>query len=235
METASPIETERCQAPVIGRDGGFVYLAKPAGLPVFPHRDRPGEPCLLALLLAGEPAQAEPGWPAGFDGGILHRLDTRTSGLVIAARSLDALAAGRRAFEDHRLVKRYRFLAARDVPWDGTEVARPLAHDPRRRSRMVWQRGASTPHRGRWMDAVTRFRRLGRPGGARLWEATMGTGVMHQVRVHAASVGLPLAGDRIYGGGGDGRFWLHHMGIDGWPGSAPCVDLPADWPVERGG
>jgi 23S rRNA-/tRNA-specific pseudouridylate synthase len=58
---------------------------------------------------------------------------------------------------------------------------------------------------------------------------------MHQVRLHAASVGLPILGDRLYGGapapdGGADRFYLHHRRIDGWPGAAPEIPEPDDWP-----
>lgn len=211
--------------PVVGQDASFLYLHKEAGLPVFPQAD---EPSLLGSLLEARPEQGAVEWPDRFEGGLLHRLDNQTSGLVVAARTLAALRRGREAFESHELLKRYRLLTHKDVSWSEHQVDRPLAHDRRRRSRMVWQRGASTPHRGRWYPAVTRFERLGRLGDLHLWEATMSTGVMHQIRVHAASVGLPLAGDRLYGGGGDGRFRLHHRRIDGWPGDAP--ELPEDWP-----
>jgi 23S rRNA pseudouridine1911/1915/1917 synthase len=217
----------------------FLYLDKASGLPVFPHRDRPDEPSLLGRLLAARPEQSEVDWPEGFGGGILHRLDGWTSGLVVAARSLEALERGREAFAGHRLRKRYRFLTGRDVAWHEHEVEHPLAHDRRRKARMVWRRGADTPHRGRWYPAATGLRRLGphdlppgcdpHPAACHLWEATIRTGVMHQIRVHAASAGLPLLGDRLYGGGGQGRFWLHHRTVEGWPGEPPVVDEPADW------
>ena len=65
-------------------------------------------------------------------------------------------------------------------------------------------------------------------GELHCWEARMSTGVMHQIRLHAASIGLALAGDRLYGGGAwtfprpDGaHFALHHIGISG-PGLQPC-------------
>lgn len=211
---------------VLGEEADWLYLDKPAGLHVF-GRDEPG---LAEMLLDERPEQLGVPWPAGFAAGVLHRLDGWTSGLMVAARSPAALAAGRALFESHSLRKRYRFLTPKDVPWHEHVVERALAHDPRRRRKMVWQRGPNTPHRGRWYPARTELLRLGERGGLHLWEATISTGVMHQVRLHAASVGLPVHGDRLYGGGGDGRFFLHHRTIDGWPGDVPVVPEPSDWP-----
>ena len=181
---------------------------------------------MLRELLDACPAQGAPSWTEGFAGGIVNRLDQWTSGLLVAARSVESLAVAREAFASHRLVKRYRFLTDGEVPWEQHRVEHPLAHHPKDRRKMVWKRGNNTPHRGRWYPAVTGFRRL---DGA-LWEATMSTGVMHQIRLHAASVGLPLRGDRLYGGGGDGSFWLHHQTLEGWPDEAPTLPLPPDWP-----
>jgi 23S rRNA-/tRNA-specific pseudouridylate synthase len=94
---------------------------------------------------------------------------------------------------------------------------------------MVVQRGHATPHRGAWHPAETRFRAL----GGDLLEATMSTGVMHQIRVHAAFLGVPLLGDALYGGGRppddapDGlTFFLHHVGLTGPGVATDPVPLP---------
>ena len=226
--------------PVLATDASFLYLSKTAGVPVFAPHDGSGGASLYAATLDSHPEQQSPSdadeWPAGFAAGIVHRLDTWTSGLVIAARSLEALAAARAAFAEHRLSKGYFFLSDRDVSWDEHRVDHDLAHDRRKRSRMTWKRGQATPHRGQWYQAETRLRRAEQGGGGyRLWQATMATGVMHQIRVHAAAVGLPLLGDKLYGGGEDprgrGRFYLHHATLQGWPsGSVPDVPVPQDWP-----
>ncbi|MEZ4236302.1 MAG: pseudouridine synthase [Myxococcota bacterium] len=211
-------------------------LSKPAGLPVMrPHADSQGD-CLLARLLRDEPERASLAWPDGFEGGIAHRLDTGTSGAVAVARDPDDLAALRTLFAEHRLLKRYLLLVARDPGWDEHGTDAPIAHDPRRKGRVVVQRGRSTPHRGRWLPAETTFRRL---DGA-LFEARMRTGVMHQIRAHAAFLGIPILGDRRYGGGppppgapaGEG-FHLHHVGFEGPDGlhTAP-VPTPA-WAQPR--
>ncbi len=204
-------------------------LAKPAGLPVFPPHADPGGDCVLARLLAREPGRAL-AWPEGFAGGIAHRLDVGTSGALAVADDPEELEALRVAFAAKGLVKTYRFLTRREVPWDEGGCDRAVAHDRRHKRRMVVQRGEGTPHRGRWLAAETRFRRIGPAAQGTVWEAVMSTGVMHQIRVHAAFVGLVLAGDPIYGGGppveGGAPFALHHVGFVGAGFATEPVPMP---------
>lgn len=203
-------------------------FSKRAGEPTLrPHAD-PDGPCALRRLLADAPARAQVPWPDGFEGGIAHRLDVSTSGALWVADDPAELRAMRAAFSDGRLVKTYVFRAARDVPWDDHVCDRPVAHDRRRRRRMIVRRGADTPHRGRWLPAATRFTRL----EGDLWRAVIRTGVMHQIRVHAAFVGLRLAGDAVYGGGAPpedapagASFLLHHVGLRG-PGGLGTEPVP---------
>ncbi|RME23251.1 MAG: hypothetical protein D6798_13915 [Deltaproteobacteria bacterium] len=238
-----PASSDRPDRVVVGSDDRVLYLAKPPGIPVFPPHGDPRGDCLLARLLATCPPQQAPAWPEGFAGGIAHRLDVATSGLVLAATSPDSLAWLRGLFADKLLEKRYLFLTRRQVPWDRHVVELPLAHDRRRKARMVARRGQRTPHRGRWLDARTELRRVGRVGELWLWEARMRTGVMHQVRLHAAMAGLALAGDRLYGGGEPtaparalararglpaAPFHLHHVGLSG-PGLVTPVLAPPPW------
>jgi 23S rRNA-/tRNA-specific pseudouridylate synthase len=190
---------------------------------VFPPHDDPGGDCLVARILAEDPDRARVAWPEGFEAGVVHRLDTGTSGAVALADDLDDLERLRELFRAHRLVKTYRLVVARDPRWDENRCDRSIAHDPRHKGRMVVQRGPSTPHRGRWLPADTSFRRI----EGTLFEATMSTGVTHQIRVHAAFLGIPLAGDRRYGGGDDpAGFRLHHVGFAG----GGVASAPVPWP-----
>ncbi len=212
---------------------------KPAGVSVFAMRDEPAAPSVARDLLEAQPWRGDIDWPEGFEAGIAHRLDNATSGAIIAADSLEELTTIRGWFASHALTKRYVLLAAKDVPWDRNICDRPLAHHPSRRSRMVVQRGRSTDHRGKWYEASTEFRRL----RGRIFEAVMRSGVMHQIRAHAAFVGLPIAGDRLYGGAaaeaarppGGPTFCLHHAGLQG-PGGFRSDPVPMpEWAAGPGG
>lgn len=207
-------------------------LSKPAGLPVFPPHADPDGDCVLARWLGEHPEAAAAPWPDGFAGGIAHRLDVGTSGALAVAEDVAELEVLRRAFSEKRLEKTYRFLTRRQVSWARGGCDRAIAHDRRRKRRMVVQRGANTPHRGKWLPAETRFRRVGVAEHGTVWEATMRSGVMHQIRVHAAFVGLVLAGDPVYGGGepvpGGAPFALHHVGFEG-AGFATTEVAPPTW------
>lgn len=224
-------------APVWERDG-VVALVKPPGIPVFPPHADPAGDCVLHRWADARSVQKGVAWPPGFDGGIVHRLDTPTSGQVLAVRTLEELERVRMLFSSGVLAKRYRLITARDVSWDSHEVTTRIAHDKRRKGRMVIERGRQTPHRGKWYAAQTTFTRIAPVEGGWLWEAIITTGVMHQIRVHAASVGIPLVGDRRYGGGPPlhGQsvdFFLHHLGLSGPDLDPPQVPLPDFWPSSR--
>lgn len=220
------------------REGPWLALVKPAGVPVFPRHGSPGDVCLRSLLEAMEPERCSHMWPRGFEAGIAHRLDIPTSGVVLAAATPRDLARLRGWFSDRLLTKRYRFVTAKAVEWSHHSVSHRLAHDRRKKRRMVFERGRSTPHRGKWMAAETRFVRGAALGeGLVHWHAEMSTGVMHQIRVHAASVGLALAGDTLYGGGRLGlsrpdgaTFLLHHERLIGPGLVVPSLPPPAWWP-----
>ncbi|MFT4977429.1 MAG: 23S rRNA-/tRNA-specific pseudouridylate synthase [Myxococcota bacterium] len=217
----------------------WLALEKPSGLPVFPPHTDPDGDCLLARLLRAAPEQGDHDWPPGFAGGIAHRLDIPTSGLVLAAATPADLVWLRSLFTEKKLRKTYLLLTARDVPWSSTTVDAAIAHDRRRKKRMVVQRGQNTPHRGRWLPAETRFTRRGAAGRLRCWQAEMATGVMHQIRVHAGFAGIALVGDRLYGGGATpagfaADFALHHVGLVGPGLSPPRLAMPPWWPTLSG-
>lgn len=172
---------------VIYEDRDLVVVAKPAGLVVHPA---PGHARgTLANMVIGR-------WQ-GPDGeqtlrpGIVHRLDKDTSGLMVVAKNPSAQANLAAQIERREVVKQYlALLHGRLSPERGT-IEGPIGRDPRDRKRMAVVEG------GR--PARTHYRVLEELRGFTLVEVTLETGRTHQIRVHFASIGFPVAGDAVYG------------------------------------
>jgi tRNA pseudouridine32 synthase/23S rRNA pseudouridine746 synthase len=122
---------------------------------------------------------------------IVHRLDMDTSGLMVLALDAAALADLGRQFETRRVEKRYLALVDGEMTEDAGRVALPLATDWPRRPKQTVDFECGRP-------AVTDWRVLARQGGVTRVELRPQTGRSHQLRVHMASLGHPLLGDRFY-------------------------------------
>jgi 23S rRNA pseudouridine1911/1915/1917 synthase len=176
---------------VVYADARVVVVDKPGGMPG--HALDPRQRGTVAGFLAGRfPETVEVCDP--LSSGLAHRLDTGTSGLVIAARTPDTYARLRAAFRAGEVTKRYLAIVRGAAP-TRTTVDTPLAHDPSDRRRMV----PATPGLRAW-PARTDVVALHAGGDRTLVEATLRTGVTHQVRVHLALLGCPVLGDALYGG-----------------------------------
>ena len=215
---------------VLHEDDALVALDKPGGMPghALDPRQRG---TAAAFLLARYPEMADVGDPLA--PGLVHRLDSGTSGLLVAARTRAAHCALRAALRARAVEKRYLAWVAGDASaLDGARVALPLAHDPRDRRRML----PATAGVRAW-PAETRLAIVAAGRERSLVEATILTGVTHQVRVHLAARGHPVLGDVLYGGAPAGlprgRHALHAAGLtlphptDGRPLSLSAL-LPAD-------
>lgn len=211
---------------IVHEDRWLVVADKPAGVPSHPLR--PGELGTLAgALLSRYPEMAEVGYSAR-EPGILHRLDTDTSGLVLAARDLATFDALRDQLEGGAIDKRYVALC------DGTLEAPQVLE--------AWLSG-----RGRRVTARTEPFPSGRPVRLELLDAVpVGTcslvtvrvaaAARHQIRAQLALVGHAIVGDALYGGSvvpGLDRHFLHASGLafchpaTGEP-MAPSSALPSE-------
>lgn len=217
---------------VLHADAQLIVVDKPAGMPSHPLK--PGELGTAAnALVARFPELASVG-PSAREGGLVHRLDTDTSGLLLAARTDAAHAALRAQFTARTVEKGYLALVAGEIHASG-EVALPLAHDPHDPRKV---RAASDPEWAAEHDArpaLTRFSPVERRSGFTLLEVEIPTGVLHQIRAHLAFIDHPIAGDALYGGpelAGLSRHFLHAARLsfthpDGSPARFQS-GLPAD-------
>ena len=139
--------------------------------------------------------------------GIVHRLDKGTSGVLLVARNDSAHQALAAQFAGRTVEKTYLALVHGRMRAETGRITKPIARDPVRRTRMTTRLAA-----GR--SALTEYRVLQRFEKFTYLEVRIGTGRTHQIRVHLASLGHPVAGDRLYGARSYGtpaaeRIFLH--------------------------
>jgi 23S rRNA pseudouridine1911/1915/1917 synthase len=188
-----PVADPSVDVSVVFDDDQVIVVDKPAGLVVHPgagqHRGT-----LVHGLLARFPDLAEVGDPDR--PGIVHRLDKGTSGLMVVARTADALEDLTAQLKRRDVERRYLALVLGEVAEGKGVVDAPVGRSTRQPTRMA------VTSRGR--AARTRYEVLERytdPVPATLLECRLETGRTHQVRVHLAAIGHPVAGDTRYGRG----------------------------------
>ncbi|MDR5683011.1 MAG: RluA family pseudouridine synthase [Armatimonadota bacterium] len=201
----SPVQHGEPQAEpipiaVVYEDDDVAVVDKPAGIAVHPGAGRVGG-TLVNALLAALPRLS------GLDRmrpGIVHRLDKDTSGLLVVAKTDAAHHALAGQIRSRAAVREYTALLRGAVPWQERTVAAPIGRHPVHRRRMAVREG------GR--EATTHFWVTERLGDFTLVRCWLASGRTHQIRVHAAHIGHPVAGDPVYGRRGElglARQFLH--------------------------
>lgn len=195
-----------------------IVVDKPAGQPTAPLRTKE-EGTLANALLGRYPELLHVGYNPR-EPGLLHRLDTDTSGLVVAARSASVFETLKAALKAGRIVKRYKLLcAAEGLPGHGSIEFGLASHpkDQRRVYACVHPRDVAryAPRPARTDYKVERV-----AGPWALVEVSVSKALRHQIRAHFAAIDHPLAGDTLYGGKpipGVSRHALHasFVGFDG--------------------
>lgn len=185
------VEPENIPLNVIYEDDELAVIDKPAGLVVHPGVGNESG-TLVNAILARWPQIAEMDDPDNRRG-IVHRLDKDTSGLLIVAKNSVALADLMAQFQARTVSKTYIALLERTPRTPVGRIEAPIGRDPRQRKRMAVMREGK--------PAVTEFRVIDDnfADGQALVEFDLLTGRTHQIRVHAAFIGCPVVGDRVYG------------------------------------
>jgi 23S rRNA pseudouridine1911/1915/1917 synthase len=202
LETEDPRPVPEPELPlaVLHVDPQLVAVDKVAGMPSHPLE--PGERGTVVNALVARYPECAGASEDPREGGLVHRLDTLTSGVLLAARDPAAWRAVRDAFTERRVEKVYLAVVTGPVA-DAGDIDLPLRH---RGDHVEPALG------GGGREALTGFRVLSRSADAALLEVRIQTGVLHQIRAHLAAVGAPVLGDVAYGGRphpGLERFFLH--------------------------
>jgi 23S rRNA pseudouridine1911/1915/1917 synthase len=189
---------------VLHEDDALLFIDKPAGWPSHPLA--PNEKGTVANALVARFPECASAGEDPREGGLCHRLDIETSGVLVAARDRESWTRVRQAFSERTVDKHYLALVRGPLADDG-EIDLPLKHHPRHPDRVI-----AAPDDPEAREAISRFKVLGRALDYALVDVQILTGVLHQVRAHLAAIGAPLVGDPLYGGldePGLLRFFLH--------------------------
>ncbi|HEM2864884.1 TPA: RluA family pseudouridine synthase [Streptococcus suis] len=173
---------------IVFQDEDVAVVNKPQGMVVHPSAGHTSGTLVNALLyhvkdLSGINGVLRPG--------IVHRIDKDTSGLLMIAKNDDAHTKLATELKDKKSLRKYWAIVHGNLPNDRGVIEAPIGRSEKdRKKQAVTAKGK---------EAVTRFQVLERFGDYTLVELTLETGRTHQIRVHMAYIGHPIAGDEAYG------------------------------------
>lgn len=164
----------------------YAVIDKPAGVTVHPAHGTGADTIVNGLLYLFDIQDDNDVRP-----GIVHRLDKDTSGLLLVAKNRDAREKLSKMFADRTVDKKYLAVCAGNPKTDKFIAEFPIARSKKDRKKMA------VDETGKYAKSeITVLKRL---KGAFLAEVKIYTGRTHQIRVHMAHLGFPLAGDSVYG------------------------------------
>lgn len=174
---------------IVYEDNSVIVVNKPQGMVVHPAPGNPDGTLVNGLLfhcsLSGINGVVRPG--------IVHRIDKDTSGLLVVAKNDEAHEKLSAQLKERKALRKYQCIVHGNIKEDEGTIDKPIGRHPVDRKKMAVVQG------GR--EAVTHYKVLERFGRYTLVECTLETGRTHQIRVHMASIGHSIVGDKVYGTG----------------------------------
>jgi len=188
-ENTEGLVPENIPVDILYKDNHLLVVSKPPGMVIYPAAGHSSGTLMNALAYLYQDLSA-PGGP--LRPGVVHRLDKDTSGVIVLACDNKAYYSLIEQFARRTIHRRYLALVYGDLKKDTGKIVQKIGRSDSDRKKM-----STRSRRGK--EAVTTWKVLKRFGDATFIEVKLGTGRTHQIRVHFASIGHPVLGDRTYG------------------------------------
>ncbi len=184
------VEAENIPLDIVYEDKDLLVVNKPKGMVVHPANGNYSGTLVNALLYHCKDSLS------GINGvlrpGIVHRIDKNTSGLLIVAKNDLAHAGLASQIKDHSFERAYEAVVYGNIKEDSGTISQPIGRSPKDRKKMAVVFKNSK-------EATTHFEVIKRYGDFTHIRCRLETGRTHQIRVHMAYIGHPVAGDDVYG------------------------------------
>ena len=178
----------------IYEDEDLLVVDKPARVIVFPEGNST-EKTLINYLMEKKPELGQAGQPPRF--GVVHRLDKDTSGILLIAKTTEALIFFQKQFKNREVEKKYVCLVEGAIKEDSGSIKTLLARSPNdpRKQKVYLE---TDPHPDSAREAISEWKVLQRYQDFTLLEVKIKTGRRHQIRCHLSYLQHPIAGDKLY-------------------------------------
>jgi len=218
---------------ILYEDKNFLIINKPAGLLTHSPAGK-NQPSLTDWLIKNYPEVQKVGDEPETRPGIVHRLDRDTSGVMLIARNQKTFDYFKSQFQEHEVKKTYIALVWDTIaPKEGI-IEKPIGLKTGTTKRTVHLKTAKMIKEAKTKYKVIKFLKLGNNAFS-LVEVQPLTGRTHQIRIHFASIGHPIVGDKLYGKRetlGLSRHFLHAESLEFTLPKTGRLKIAADLPEE---
>lgn len=179
---------------IIYEDNDLIIVEKPQGIAVSKGKNL----SLCDILFKKYPYLLNVKGYKKEEGGLLNRLDNETGGLVFFAKNNKAFCYYHEQMKNEKIIKKYIAIVDGKMENNHGKIDYPIAHDKKNKKKMLAVTNITKKYRGKPQPATTYWKLLKIVDNYSIVEATITKGKRHQIRVHFASIGHPIVGDKLY-------------------------------------